>query len=370
MRHIPTLFLAALGFGLVLGFLAAPSEAAGGTGTEGFLYGQVETRSGNSYKGRLRWGDEEAFWGDFFNPSKDERPWMDEAPRDFRRRREAIEIFGIEIGSRWGDNDGGRQFIAPFGAIEELRIRGRSELTARMKGGFEIKLDGGSNDIGAKVRVWDASLGEISLEWREIERIRFLPTPSDLDVSGVTRLFGTLHADDGRTFRGWVQWDQDECLSTDELDGETRDGDLEIEMGRIRSIERKSRWGSNVVLRDGRELVLEGTNDVDDDNRGLMVELQKIDRVIRRKLDGAPHETLMVLDATVGQNALRQVHHFHEAIGLTGIVLTKMDSTARGGIVVALREEYGLPVKLVGLGEGVDDIAPFDLDDFLEGVFA
>lgn len=105
-------------------------------------------------------------------------------------------------------------------------------------------------------------------------------------------------------------------------------------------------------------------------NRGLMEELRKIDRVIRRKLDGPPHETLLVIDATVGQNALQQVRHFHEAIGLTGIVLTKMDSTARGGIVVALREEYGLPVKLVGLGEGLDDLAPFDVEDFLDGVFA
>ncbi len=105
-------------------------------------------------------------------------------------------------------------------------------------------------------------------------------------------------------------------------------------------------------------------------NRGLMEELQKIDRVIRRKLDGAPHESLLVLDATVGQNALRQAAAFHQAIGLTGIVLTKMDSTARGGIVVALREEYGLPVKLVGLGEGLDDLASFDVEDFLEGVFS
>lgn len=105
-------------------------------------------------------------------------------------------------------------------------------------------------------------------------------------------------------------------------------------------------------------------------NRGLMEELQKIDRVIRRKLDGAPHETLMVVDATIGQNALRQVRVFHEAIGLTGIVLTKMDSTARGGIVVALMEEYGLPVKLVGLGEGLEDLASFDVEDFLVGVFA
>lgn len=104
-------------------------------------------------------------------------------------------------------------------------------------------------------------------------------------------------------------------------------------------------------------------------NRGLMEELRKVDRVIRRKLEGAPHETLIVLDATVGQNALRQVKTFNEVVDLTGIVLAKMDSTARGGVVVALQEEYGLPVKLVGKGEGLDDLEVFDPDDFIEGVF-
>ncbi len=105
-------------------------------------------------------------------------------------------------------------------------------------------------------------------------------------------------------------------------------------------------------------------------NRGLMEELGKVDRVVRRKLEGAPHETLMVLDATIGQNALQQVKAFGQVLDLTGVALTKMDSTARGGIVVALREEYGLPVKLVGTGEQLDDLQTFDVEGFLEGVFA
>jgi len=105
-------------------------------------------------------------------------------------------------------------------------------------------------------------------------------------------------------------------------------------------------------------------------NRGLMEELGKVDRVVRRKLEGAPHETLMVLDATIGQNALQQVEAFGRVLDLTGVALTKMDSTARGGIVVALREEHGLPVKLVGTGEQLGDLEPFDVENFLEGVFA
>ncbi len=102
---------------------------------------------------------------------------------------------------------------------------------------------------------------------------------------------------------------------------------------------------------------------------GLMEELAKIRRVIARRLPGAPHETLIVVDATVGQNALAQVRAFRDAVNPSGILLAKMDSSAHGGIVVALRQEFGLPVKLVGVGEGPGDLEPFDANAFLEGVF-
>jgi len=104
--------------------------------------------------------------------------------------------------------------------------------------------------------------------------------------------------------------------------------------------------------------------------RDLMAELEKVDRVIRRRLDGAPHETLIVLDATVGQNAVSQVKNFGEKVELSGIILAKLDGSSRGGIVVALQQEYDLPVKLVGLGEQLDDMETFDPDDFIEGIFA
>jgi fused signal recognition particle receptor len=104
-------------------------------------------------------------------------------------------------------------------------------------------------------------------------------------------------------------------------------------------------------------------------HRNLMEELQKVERVIQKKLDGAPHETLIVLDATVGQNAKAQVEAFSRAVPLSGIVLAKLDSSARGGIVVSLQEEFGLPVKLVGTGEGLEDMELFDPESFIEGVF-
>lgn len=97
---------------------------------------------------------------------------------------------------------------------------------------------------------------------------------------------------------------------------------------------------------------------------GLMDELKKVVRVIARKRPGAPHETLLVLDGTVGQNAIQQGKLFAQAVQPTGIIVTKLDGTARGGAVVALRKELGLPIRFLGLGEAVDDLEPFDAASF------
>jgi len=96
----------------------------------------------------------------------------------------------------------------------------------------------------------------------------------------------------------------------------------------------------------------------------LMEELAKVRRVIDRQLPGAPHETLLTIDATTGQNGLRQALLFREAVEVTGIVLTKLDGTAKGGIALAIAQELGVPVKLIGIGEGLEDLRPFDADDF------
>ena len=102
----------------------------------------------------------------------------------------------------------------------------------------------------------------------------------------------------------------------------------------------------------------------------LMEELAKVRRVISSRLEGAPHETLLVVDATTGQNGLVQARLFGDAVGVTGVALTKLDGSAKGGIAVAIAWELGLPVKLVGVGEGVDDLRPFDGNDFARALVA
>ena len=100
----------------------------------------------------------------------------------------------------------------------------------------------------------------------------------------------------------------------------------------------------------------------------LMEELKKVKRIVSRELSGAPHETLLVLDGNTGQNALVQARMFHEAIGVTGIVLTKLDGTSKGGIVFAINKELGIPVKFVGIGEAIEDLREFEPKEFVDAL--
>jgi len=122
------------------------------------------------------------------------------------------------------------------------------------------------------------------------------------------------------------------------------------------AIEAASSRGRDVVIVDTAGRLHTQTN--------LMDELTKVRRVIAARLEGAPHETLLVVDATTGQNGLQQARLFGEAVEVTGVALTKLDGSAKGGIAVAIAHELGLPVKLVGVGEGLDDLRPFDPVDF------
>lgn len=101
----------------------------------------------------------------------------------------------------------------------------------------------------------------------------------------------------------------------------------------------------------------------------LMEELKKIKRVVNRKNPQAPQDVWLVLDATTGQNAIHQVKHFHEAMQLTGLVITKLDGTAKGGVVIGISEQFDIPIRFIGVGEGVDDLKPFDPNLFVDALF-
>jgi len=119
----------------------------------------------------------------------------------------------------------------------------------------------------------------------------------------------------------------------------------------------------------GMDLVIADTAGRLHTQYNLMAELSKVRKVVAKNIEGAPHETWLVLDATTGQNALSQARHFQEAVEVTGVVLAKLDSTAKGGMVFAVARELGLAVRFVGTGEKLEDLAPFDADAFVAGLF-
>jgi fused signal recognition particle receptor len=161
------------------------------------------------------------------------------------------------------------------------------------------------------------------------------------------------------------------AAATEQLEGWAQRAGCEIVTGpegsdpgavAFETIARGRAEGADVVLVDTA-----GRLHTQDD---LMGELGKVHRVIARQLEGAPHETLLTVDATTGQNGLRQARIFAEAVDVSGVVLTKLDGTARGGIALAIARELSLPVKLIGIGESLEDLRPFDPDDFARALIS
>lgn len=264
-------------------------------GTEGYIYGKVTTRNDKVYQGPLRWGSQEAFWDDLFNSAKEELPFMEYKEEYYEKlekeledddngrygsrssRRKRVSILGGTINIDLDDHWVNRQFIARFGDIKKLEVIGSEDAFLTMRDGTTYEVSGYSDDVGTDITVYDPALGSIELPWRKIDTVEFLPTPSSATVPG-ERIQGKVFTDAGN-FEGYIQWDHDECLSIDKLDGDSDDGRISVKMGQIKSIERRSRRSAKVTLLDGREFILDGTNDVNDENRGIFVEDPRYGRV-------------------------------------------------------------------------------------------
>jgi hypothetical protein len=256
-----------------------PSTPAAAEVHPGFLYGRITAVDGATYEGRLRWGrDQEAFWGDYFNGAKDENPWAAHATLDQRsKERRRIEIFGFEIGGRDSAMNLGRPFMARFGDIARIEAH-VAHVQVTLKSGTVFALDRfAAGDIDDGVRVWDGRRGVVDVDARRIRTIELLPTAPL--VAAPDRLHGTVRTRHG-DFTGFIQWDRQECVGTDALDGRTADGELSLRYDTIRSIARRSRDSALVTLRDGREMVLSDTREVGDDNRGIYVDDGRYGRVL------------------------------------------------------------------------------------------
>jgi hypothetical protein len=313
---------------------------------EGFIYGKVYTVDDKVYEGPIRWGKEEAYWVDIFNAGKESNKnlrYLSSRERDDLDDRH--NNWGNWDGSYWArwfgdwdhddeDRDYTHQFACQFGEIKIIEPSGRKYVDIEMQNGSKITLKGeGYNDVGLAIRIMDPEMGEVDVSWGRIQKIEFMKTPKNIPNKFGKPLYGTVEAF-GEKFTGYIQWDHDERLTTDKLDGDADDGDVSIEFGKIKSIERKGDR-SYVVLKSGRELRMDGSNDVSNGHRGVIIMSKDLVAV------DVPWDEFDKITFTENVDSPGITYdQFATQKTLTGTVVTDDGRTLTGKIVYDLDEEY------------------------------
>jgi hypothetical protein len=242
---------------------AAPTVRAGGE-----IHGTIRTTAGETLMGPIRWDSNERFWDDRLDTTKPERSDPEQAADEDDGFR--LRLFGWEIVNSEETTRVLHQFSIPFGHLQSIEPQGRSDALLRLKTGVSMRVHGSTTDLGRAldVTIVDAEKGEVDLGWRQIRMVEFSPGPvGDLERQ---RLYGTV-ATTGGEFTGFIVWDRDETLGDHVLDGEEAGEEREVPFREIERIEPVDSRSARVRLRSGREMILRGTNDVNDDNRGILV---------------------------------------------------------------------------------------------------
>ncbi len=318
-----------------------------------FIYGKITTISGETYQGQIRWGKEEAFWFDHFNSEKPRNEFLKYLDDD---QLDDLKGDGNRKSWNWNWNSNScgvntHTFVCHFGDIRSIEPRRGERVDLTLKNDQVIRLDGGSNDIGAKVKIHDEEIGTLSLDWDMIEKVEFMDTPTDLKSAFGEPLYGTVHTYSGE-FTGYLQWDHDERLTLDELNGDTESGSFDIAFGNIASIE-STRRGSKVTLRSGRKLHMTGSNDVCSDNRGIIINLPGQGRV-----DVTWDEFEKIEFSTAPAGGDLSYASYSAPKNISGRVMSKDGKEYTGDIVFDLDEEYELEI-LDGKRDKLEFLFPF-----------
>lgn len=335
-----------LGIAVVLVIIASEAKAQ----TDHFIYGKVYTSS-STYQGQIRWGKEEAFWIDHFNASKIPSKDRYIISRDEKRDQWVIDW---NISSIWADKSRGvtHQFSCHFGDIKILKRLGNERVELTLKNGEKIEVTGpGYNDIGTSIRLLDEEIGHLDIDWDRIEKIEFLPTPKLSKYYGQA-MYGTVETIRKGSFTGLIQWDHDERLGNDKLDGDTRDGDVSINFDQIKSIER-GRGGSQVILTSGREFFLTNSNDVDDSNRGIIVMNSEVGHI------DIPWKAFKKVEyVAMPKGVSIDFESFEKTKGLSGTVYLFEGQPISGRIMYDIDEEWEFEA-LEGNDDEISYIIPF-----------
>lgn len=334
--------------GLIVAMLAT-AVVSPAQSHEGYIYGKVYT-SRNTYTGPIRWGKEEVFWSDLFNAAKTDDSYEKLVP-ERKSNEDSWFDYDWNFGSIW-ENASSHQFTCQFGNMKEMIIRGRDEVKIKLKNGGEIEVDDNGNDMGESITVMDSELGEVGIDWDKIDRIEFLPTPKKLNQTFGAPLYGTVEGSRREKYTGFIVWDNDERVSSDKLDGDGDDGDVSIRMGDIVSIERRGR-GVDVKTKSGREMYLTGSNDVNSENRGVLVVAPDIGIIsfsweAFRKVTftAPPHSGLAFDDYKAPKFMQGTVKHF-DGRDVKGRIIYDVDEALDFEIIEGVENdiEYHLPLK-------------------------
>jgi hypothetical protein len=244
------------------------------------MYGKITSSSGTVYRGQIRWGSEEVFWNDIFNSTKTsqgENTYEKYAQES--KRKEWWQNIDGSILKIWDDEYSSQthQFTCRFGDIKTIYPLDEDKLQCEFKNGTRLTFDGGSNDVGTTVIIRDYELGIVKLRWEKIKKIEFENTPESLGEKLGAPLYGTVKSVDAE-FEGLIHWDKDERLTTDLLQGSTNTQKMEIAFEKIACIENLGDR-SQVQLSNGKTVILHGSNDVNSENRGIVVAMKDIGQV-------------------------------------------------------------------------------------------
>jgi hypothetical protein len=331
---------------------AATPPAAEEDAHQSFLYGRISTLDGVTYEGRLRWGGgEEAFWGNYFNGARKENPWAAYVPPEqLPKEGRPIEILGVEIFYREHPIDLRRLLMARFGDIARIEARGR-DVRVTLKSGTVLDLDRFSaSDFDDGVRVWDDTRGVVDLDSLRIRAIELLSAPRL--GAAPDRLHGTVRSRQG-DFTGFVQWDREQSVGSDELVGHSAGGEVRLRFNTIRSIAPRPPDSSLVTLLDGREILLSGTRAVGQGNRGIYVDDPRYGRVL---VSWAAFEGIEFSPGGSGP----AYGDFPPGRPLTGAVTTRAGRRLTGRLVYDL-DESEITETLDAPSQGVDYTIPFGL---------
>ncbi len=256
-----------------LGMLAATPLCAG---LQDRLYGRITTRDGRVLQGPIRWDKNEASWLDLLDASRKFPERNREAAKRSGLATEAkeVRVLGVRI-ARFDEANipSSTSVGVRFGQIQSIEPLPDDGARLILKSGQEVILNGGA-DVGSRMRnliVEDTAAGSVELKWRDLETVEFMEAPAAARSKFGERLWGTLLSRRMGGFQGLVCWDVDEIFSADLLDGEVKGKKRSVPFGEIASIQRNDSRSAKVVLKTGEEIVLSGTNDVNDENRGILV---------------------------------------------------------------------------------------------------